>query len=138
MRRFRPVCAAGMDLYASGYDGDIVRDTYVVRLGDICSIPTGIAVEIPDGYFGVVAFRSSMSFKRGFSIPSGIGVIDNDYRGEIRVAVQNCGNDPFLKIKAGERIAQLIILPMQYIQLKEVEELSDTERGTSGFGSTGV
>ena len=127
--------AAGFDLYASGE-----KEVYYVHKGYVTIIPTGIAVEIPKGYWGCIALRSSMGFKRGFSIPNGIGVIDSDYRGELKVAITNADlRNPEIvsEIKSGERIAQLLILPLPEVELVEADDLSDTERGTGGFGSTG-
>lgn len=142
MPTFGTVCSAGMDLYVSGYLDGVKQERggYWVEHGGTTIIPLGVSVEIPDGYFGILVLRSSMGFKRGISLVNNVGIIDNDYRGELKLCV-TLASDSFSAeefIRAGERIAQLIILPMQYIQLKEVDELSDTERGIGGFGSTGI
>lgn len=135
--------AAGLDLYACPINSDGVPvSNYIIPRGETVSIPTGIAVEIPDGYWGLLALRSSMSFKRNFYIPNGLGVIDSDYRGELKVVIAyNSGSylsDSFRTIKAGDRIGQLILVPLPKFDIEVVDKLSDTKRGDGGFGSTGV
>ena len=124
--------AAGYDLYASGE-----QDFYVTHQGKISMVPTGIAVEIPDGYFGVLALRSSMAAKRGYAIPNGIGIIDSGYRGELKALVQYLGSGSSDTIQAGERIGQLIIMPLVPVRYERANDLSESDRGTGGFGSTG-
>ena len=99
-------------------------------------IGTGLAFELPDGTFGAIYPRSGIASKRGLRPANCVGVIDSDYRGEIKVALHNDSNE-VQKVEAGERIAQIILqsyLPMTFV---EVDELNTTSRGTSGFGSTG-
>lgn len=99
-------------------------------------IGTGIALEIPEGYFGAVFARSGLASKMGLRPANCVGVIDSDYRGEIKVAVHN-DTDFEQFFNSGERIAQLVILPYLPVEFEEVDELSDTCRGSGGFGSTG-
>ena len=122
--------AAGADLCACLFA------PVTIEPGQTFMVKTGLAVEIPVGYAGLIYARSGMASKRGLAPANKVGVIDSDYRGEIIVALYNQSLIP-QKIEPGERIAQLIITP--YIQgvFNEVEELSDTERGEGGFGSTG-
>ena len=123
--------AAGYDLYAAT-DHDIeVIPCQTVKIG------TGLAVEIPEGYFGAVFARSGLATKKGLRPANCVGVIDSDYRGEIIVAIHNDSNDSCV-IHPQERIAQLVIIPYLSVDWEEVDELDDTERGEGGFGSTGT
>lgn len=122
--------AAGYDLYAAS-DYDIIIDPHTTVM-----VGTGIAMEIPAGFFGAVFARSGMASKRSLRPSNCVGVIDCDYRNEVMVALHNDSDIP-QKIDAHERIAQLVVLPYQDIDFVEVGELSDTERGLGGFGSTG-
>ena len=99
-------------------------------------VPTGLSVEIPQGYVGLVCARSSVASKRDLAPANKVGVIDSDYRGEILVALHNHGVVP-RTIEPGERIAQLVIVPYLAASFAEADALSDTERGAGGFGSTG-
>lgn len=96
-------------------------------------VDTGVAVKIPEGYAGFVFNRSSQG-KKGITIPHSVGVIDSDYRGNIKVILKNIGEDPY-KIQRGDRIAQLVIVPILLCDYTDI--WNDTERGTGGFGSTG-
>ena len=100
-------------------------------------VPTGLAMEIPDGYFGAIFARSGLASKRGLRPANCVGVVDSDYRGEVMVALHNDGDIP-RGILPGERIAQLLILPFENAIYVESDSLSDTERGSGGFGSTGT
>ena len=122
--------AAGYDLYAC-------VDT-PVNIPAHCTekIPTGLAIEIPDGYFGGIFARSGLATKRGLRPSNCCGVVDSDYRGNVIVALHNDTNEEKL-IMPGERIAQLVVLPYLPVTFEEVDELTDTERGDKGFGSTG-
>lgn len=124
--------AAGADLYAC-----IDADGAGIHPGSVMKIGTGIAVEIPPGYFGAIFARSGLSTKKGLRPTNCVGVIDSDYRGEIIVALRNDTRYAQV-ISKGERIAQLVILPCVSPIFVEAEELSDTERGEGGFGSTGA
>lgn len=100
-------------------------------------IPLGIAVEIPEGYALLIIPRSSLGFKTRLRQSNSVGLIDSDYRGEINLVLDN--NSFFVKhLKAGERVAQGFIIPVPQVEFEEVNELSETERGTGGFGSTGA
>lgn len=122
--------AAGMDLYAEP-DGDVV-----LLPGERALIPTGIAIELPEGYEAQVRPRSGLALKHGIALVNSPGTIDPDYRGEIGVIVINLGTDSFT-VKKGERIAQLVVAPFVRADLREVEDLNDTARGGGGFGHTG-
>ena len=124
--------AAGYDLYAK--TGSAAQE---IRPGETAKIGTGIAVEIPDGYFGAVFARSGLAAKKGLRPANCVGVIDSDYRGEIFVPLHNDSGE-LQTIADGDRIAQLIIRPYMTVDFTEVDELSETERGEGGFGSTGI
>lgn len=122
--------SAGMDLAAA------VSGPVTVPAGGRALIPTGIAVQIPEGYGGFIFPRSGLAFKKGISMCNSVGVIDSDYIGEIKVAVHNISEAGYT-INPGDRIAQLVFMPVVRVQWEEVEELEQTERGAGGFGSTG-
>ena len=122
--------AAGADLYAC------LEETIVIAPGETVFVPTGLAMEVPKGCAGLVFARSSLGAKRGLAPANKVGVIDSDYRGEFFVALHNHGKLP-QEIGHGERIAQLLIVPVFTPGFTEVTELSDTQRGSGGFGSTG-
>lgn len=122
--------AAGADLYACL---DAAID---IAPGETVWVPTGLAMEIPQGCAGLIYARSSMGTKRGLAPANKVGVIDSDYRGEIQVVLLNHSGQN-QSIAPGERIAQIIITPVVIPSYTEAEELSDTTRGTGGFGSTG-
>lgn len=123
--------AAGADLYALT-NGETVR----FSPGETKMIHTGLAVEIPVGYAGLIYARSGIATKRGLAPANKVGVIDSDYRGEVMVSLHN-HSDKEQEIADGERIAQLVIAPFLAAKFCETEELSDTARGEGGFGSTG-
>lgn len=122
--------AAGADLYAC-LDAPVT-----IEPGQTVMIPTGLALEVPKGCAGLVYARSSMGFKRGLAPANKVGVIDSDYRGEIRVVLLNHGKET-QTVQPGERIAQFLITPVLTPVYEETDDLSDTQRGTGGFGSTG-
>ena len=122
--------AAGADLYACP-DGPVTIQPHETVL-----VPTGLSLELPVGWAGMVFARSGMAAKRDLAPANKVGVIDCDYRGEVMVSLHNHGTGP-QTVEPGERIAQLVILPYLTAQFFEAEELSDTVRGTGGFGSTG-
>lgn len=123
--------AAGADLYACT-EGDIEIAPHSTAM-----IPTGIALELPVGYAGFIYARSGLASKRGLAPANKVGVVDCDYRGEVIVALHNHGESA-QKIAAGERVAQLVVAPYITADFEEVDELSSTERGAGGFGSTGT
>ena len=122
--------AAGADLYAC------IEASVEINPGQTVMIPTGLAMEIPFGHAGLIFARSSMGAKRGLAPANKVGVIDADYRGEFMVALHNHGTQAQM-VEPGERVAQLVIVPVVTPGFAEVEELSDTARGAGGFGSTG-
>jgi dUTP pyrophosphatase len=115
------------------------RDPNAVTLtpGDKVIIDTGLNMAIPEGYVGIISSRSGVGIIKGLCVAQGVGVIDSDYRGRIKVAIVNNSTSPQV-IKSGERFAQLTILPICRFQAEEVKSLDDTERGKGGFGSTGT
>lgn len=122
--------AAGADLYAC------LEAPVAIGPGETAWIPTGIALEVPKGCAGLVFARSSMGAKRDLAPANKVGVIDSDYRGEVNVVLHNHGSK-LQQVEPGERIAQLLITPVYTPGFTQVEELTDTDRGTGGFGSTG-
>jgi dUTP pyrophosphatase len=123
--------SAGADLYNLP-DNAVTVEPYQTVL-----IKTGIALEIPEGYCGLVFARSGLATKRGLAPANKVGVIDADYRGEIMVALHNHSEAP-ATVEGGERIAQLAIVPFLKAEFEEADELSETVRGEGGFGSTGA
>lgn len=123
--------AAGADLYAC------IRTEVVIEPHKTAFIPTGLALELPVGYAGLIYARSGLACKRGLAPANKVGVIDCDYRGEVTVALLNHGDTP-QTVAVGERIAQLIITPYVTAEFILKDELSDTVRGEGGFGSTGT
>ncbi len=122
--------AAGADLYALT-DGEVA-----FAPGETKLIRTGLAMEIPEGYAGLIYARSGLASKRGLAPANKVGVVDADYRGEVMVALHNHSTKE-QKIECGERIAQLVVTPFLKAEFDEAENLSDTVRGLGGFGSTG-
>ncbi len=123
--------AAGYDLYAD------VQEELVIKPHTTAKVGTGLAMEIPAGYFGGIFARSGLATKEGLRPANCVGVVDADYRGEIIVALHN-DSDEDRTIVPQERIAQIVILPYLGVTFNEVSELSETVRGAGGFGSTGV
>ena len=124
--------AAGYDLYA-----DITEDFVEIAPHSTVKIPTGVAMAIPDGYFGGIFARSGLCSREGLRPCQGVAVIDQDYRGEIIVPIHN-DTDTVRFINKHDRIAQLVIIPYLTVHFKEVDKLNTTSRGTGGFGSTGT
>ena len=122
--------SAGADLYT--IDGPVTVAPHTTTL-----LHTGLAVEIPEGYCGLIFARSGLASKRGLAPANKVGVIDADYRGEVMVALHNHTDEP-KTVEQGERIAQLAILPFLAAEYELADELSDTVRGEGGFGSTGT
>lgn len=124
--------SAGMDLYA------LLEAPVTIAPGETVTVPTGIAMALESpAYVGLVFPRSGLSIKHGIDLANSVGVIDSDYRGELRVGLRNEGSRAYT-IEPAERIAQLAILPVVIPAVEEVTELEDTQRGTGGFGSTGT
>ena len=122
--------AAGCDLYAC------IDEPVTIKAGETVLIKTGLAMEVPVGYAGLIYARSGLATKKGLAPANKVGVVDADYRGEIMVALHNHNTIP-VTIEPNERIAQLVITPFLKAIYNEVEALSDTVRGEGGFGSTG-
>jgi dUTP pyrophosphatase len=122
--------AAGYDLYAD------LAEPVTVKPHETAKINTGIAMEIPEGYFGGIAARSGLASKEGLRPANCYGIVDSDYRGPIIVALHNDSEEARV-VTPQERIGQIIIQPYLNVSFCEVEELSETERGAGGFGSTG-
>ena len=122
--------AAGADLYAC------LEEPVVVEPGASVFVPTGLAMELPKGYAGLIYARSGLACKRGLAPANKVGVIDSDYRGEFIVVLHNHSNQPET-VCHGERIAQLVITPVVTPGFVQVDELNDTQRSAGGFGSTG-
>ena len=121
--------SSGVDLRSS--------EDYIIKPFERALVATGIRLAIPAGYEVQVRPRSGLALKHGIIIPNAPGTIDSDYRGEVKVILMNLGREDFM-IKAGDRIAQLILAPVAKISWKECAELEETARGAGGFGSTGA
>ena len=124
--------AAGYDLYAC-LDSESVE----IEPHKTVKIGTGLSVEVPDGYFGAIFARSGLAAKQGLRPANCVGVADSDYRGEIGVIIINHGHEPFT-IKRGDRIAQMVINKYEHVCWTETDSLDETERGSGGFGHSGV
>lgn len=128
------------------HDGDAAMDlhalngaeTIFMRAGERCTVGTGIAVAIPEGFAGIVSSRSGLAFKSGVAVLNSAGLIDSGYRGELKVCLHNSSEET-VWITNGDRVAQLLIVPIPTVTIKEVHELPDNTdaRGHNGFGSTG-
>ena len=123
--------SSGMDLYAA------VNEEIFLNPGERRLIPTGIAVSVPEGYEAQVRPRSGLALKDGITLVNTPGTIDADYRGEIGVLLINHGEKPF-QVKRGDRIAQMVIVPVAKAELEWVEDLDETPRSGGGFGHTGI
>ena len=122
--------SAGADLYA------LLDEEIVIGVGETKLVRTGLAMEIPEGYAGLIYARSGLASKRGLAPANKVGVVDADYRGEVMVALHNHSTVE-QTISAGERIAQLVVTPFLKATFEEADELNETVRGEGGFGSTG-
>lgn len=122
--------SAGMDLCAC------TGAPLTIRVGERLTVPTGIAVSVPAGYASFVFARSGLGVKRGIGLSNGVGVIDSDYTGEIQVGLINLGQEDYI-IQPGERVAQMVVMPVCMCEPVLVDELEETGRGDGGFGSTG-
>lgn len=124
--------SAGMDLSAC------ISEEIIIKPGEIVKINTGIAIQIPNSGIGGFVFpRSGLASRHGISLANSVGVIDSDYTGEIICPVINHGSSEYT-IKPGERIAQIVFMPVFNVKLQETDKLEATERGSGGFGSTGI
>lgn len=123
--------SAGMDLYAN------IQEPIMLKPLERAMVPTGIFMELPEGYEAQVRPRSGLAAKKGISVLNAPGTIDADYRGEVKVILVNLSSEDFL-VEKGERVAQMVIAKYEKIEWDEVQELSSSERGAGGFGSTGT
>ncbi len=130
---YASVGAAGLDLIAAIHDGDVLTLAPCER----GLVPTGLALQLPEGFEAQVRPRSGLALKHGVTVLNSPGTIDADYRGEIRVILINLGQEPFT-LRRGDRIAQLVVAQVTRAVLHRADSLEQTERGTGGFGSTGV
>jgi dUTP pyrophosphatase len=128
---YETVGSAGLDLPAA------VAEPLTIAPGDRALIPTGLAFALADGHEGQVRPRSGLAVKHGITVLNAPGTIDADYRGEIHVPLINLGKEAFI-VERGMRIAQLVVAPFAQATIEEVETLDETERGSGGFGSTGL
>jgi len=133
-----PAASVPMHAYGDGDAGvDLTSvDAITIKAGARAMVPTGIAMAIPHGYGGFVQPRSGLAANYGITLTNSPGLIDSNYRGEIKVIIQNTGSEDF-EIKAGDRIAQLVIMPVERADFDAVEELPVSNRGQGGFGSSG-
>ena len=122
--------AAAVDLHAC------IDAPLTIPAGGQVVVPTGLAVAIPEGYVGIVAVRSSMGIRHGVTLSNAIGVIDSDYRGPLGVGLRNTTGEDYI-LQPGDRMAQLMVVPVLRPEIRLVAELPETERGAGGFGSTG-
>lgn len=132
-----------VELPAYAYEGDAgldlrANETVTLQPFERCLIATGLAIAIPDGYAGFVQPRSGLALREGLSMVNTPGLIDAHYRGELKVCAINLDSTNPIHIERGERIAQLVIQQIPVVTLSEVDELDATDRGTGGFGSSGV
>ncbi len=129
--RYETVQAAGLDLRAALPDADVTLAP-MARM----AVPTGLMIALPDGFEGQVRPRSGLALRHGLTVANAPGTIDADYRGEVQVLLINLGSETVI-LRHGDRIAQLVIAPVTHVETHEVAHLPPTQRGTSGFGSTG-
>jgi dUTP pyrophosphatase len=127
---YESVFAAGMDLRAA------LNSPHSLKPGERELIPTGLKMALPEGYEAQIRPRSGLAWRNGITMLNTPGTIDADYRGEVKVLAVNLGDEPFT-IRHGDRIAQMVIAPVQQCRISEVKELPETVRGEGGFGSTG-
>lgn len=125
--------AAGLDLVAAIDDGS----TITLQPCERGLVPTGLVLQVPDGFEAQVRPRSGLALKHGVTVLNSPGTIDADYRGEIKVILINLGQEPF-KLRRGDRIAQLVVAQVTRVMLLKVDDLGQTARGAGGFGSTGI
>lgn len=128
--QYATALSAGMDLKAN------IEEPVTLGMLERAMVPTGLFIELPEGYEAQIRPRSGLAAKHGISVTNSPGTIDADYRGEIKVLLVNLSKEPFT-INPGERIAQMVIARHEKVEWEEVEVLDETERGAGGFGSTG-
>lgn len=131
MPEYKTRGASGMDIQAN------LDESIILKPLERALVPTGLYMELPLGYEAQVRARSGLALKKGLTLANGIGTIDSDYRGELKVIVINLSNEE-IEINHGERIAQVVIMKYEEVEIEEAEELSETERKDGGFGHTGI
>ena len=129
--KYETLGSSGMDIAA------YTEQDIIINSGNRALIPTGFSLSVPQGYEIQIRPRSGLAIKKGITVLNTPGTIDSDYRGEIKVVLINLSEDKFT-VKNGERIAQMVICPIEQVRVEEGEELPETGRGTGGFGSTGA
>tara|TARA_B100001013_G_C24544071_1_gene415846 strand:- start:79 stop:528 length:450 start_codon:yes stop_codon:yes gene_type:complete len=129
--KYETLGSAGMDLYAA------IESKIIINKGKFRLIPTGLVIALPNLFEAQIRPRSGLALKKGVTVLNSPGTIDSDYRGEIGVILINCGENDFI-VERGMRIAQMVIAKYSQISLKEELDLSETTRGSEGFGSTGI
>ncbi len=129
--RYETEGSAGMDLSAC------IEEPLTLNPGERASVATGISIELPSGYEAQVRARSGLAVRHGIGMVNGVGTIDSDYRGEIKVLLINLGHEAFV-IQNGDRIAQMVVAKYERIEWEKAEALSVTKRGAGGFGHTGI
>lgn len=129
---YKTIGASGMDLCA-----DLGKNSIVLHPMQRYLVPTGIYIQIPEGYEGQIRARSGLAINHGITLANCIGTIDEDYTGMVKIALINLGNKPFF-IEHGDRIAQIVFAKYEKVEFREVESLSETKRGEGGFNSTGI
>ena len=129
--RYETPGSSGMDIAAH------IKDNIIINPGEKALIPTGFSMAVPKGFEVQIRPRSGLAAKKNITVLNTPGTIDADYRGEIKVILINLGKEKFI-IENGERIAQMVVCPVVQANLEEVKELSETHRGSDGFGSTGT
>ena len=123
--------AAAVDLHAC------IDEAVTLPPGGRALLPTGLAAAIPAGHVGLLAVRSSMGIRHGVTLSNGVGVIDSDYRGQVHVGLHNLSGEPYT-VQPGDRVAQLMVVPVAAPEIEVVDALPETVRGAGGFGSTGM
>ncbi len=137
IQRLRPEASLPGRAYAGDAGLDLAAvERVVLRPGERAVVPTGIAVAIPEGFAGFVQARSGLAMRHGIAVVNSPGLVDSGYRGELRVILLNTDRDETFVVEAGDRIAQLVVLPVPELDLVEVEELPESERSVRGFGSS--
>lgn len=127
---YATIASAGMDLHAN------IEEPLVLGSLERTLVPTGIFIELPVGYEAQIRPRSGLATKHGITVANAPGTVDADYRGEVKVSLVNISKEPFV-IEPGERIAQMVVARHERVEWEEVAQLSETERGAGGWGSTG-
>ena len=123
--------SAGMDIYAA------VESDLTVKAGETMLVPTGFSMEIPVGFEAQIRPRSGLALKHQIGLMNSPGTIDSDYRGEVKIVFTNFGKNDFV-VKRGDRIAQMVVAQYERVEWEEVKKLTETQRGTGGFGHTGI